>query len=196
MDAIELDADPIAQLGVWLEEARHAVPLPEAMTLATVGTDGRPSARVVLLRGIDSRGLTFFTNRSSRKGDELRASPHAALVFHWWELGRQVRVEGRVEETSLADSEAYWQSRPRASRIAAWASPQSRPLSGRAELEARVAEAEKRFEGTDVPLPDFWGGYRVLPDAVELWQHGDDRLHDRVRYVRERDGWRRERLSP
>ena len=196
MEPHDLDADPIVQLRVWLEEARAAVPLPEAMTLATVGAEGRPSARVVLLRGIDDRGLTFFTNRTSRKGDELRANPHAALVFHWWELGRQVRVEGRVEETSFADSDAYWQSRPRASRIAAWASAQSQPILGRAELDARVAEAEKRFEGAGVPLPDFWGGYRVLPDAFELWQHDDDRLHDRVRYVRERGGWRRERLSP
>jgi pyridoxamine 5'-phosphate oxidase len=192
----DLDADPIVQLRVWLEEARAAVPLPEAMTLATVGADSRPSARVVLLRGIDDRGLTFFTNRTSRKGDELRANPHAALVFHWWELGRQVRVEGRVEETSFVDSDAYWQSRPRASRIAAWASAQSQPIFGRAELDARVAQAEKRFEGRDVPLPDFWGGYRVLPDAFELWQHDEDRLHDRVRYVREGEGWRRERLSP
>jgi pyridoxamine 5'-phosphate oxidase len=166
------------------------------MTLATVGADGRPSARVVLLRGIDDRGLTFFTNRTSRKGGELRSNPHAALVFHWWELGRQVRVEGHVEETPFADSDAYWQSRPRASRIAAWASAQSQPLSGRAELDARVAETERRFDGADVPLPDVWGGYRVLPDAFELWQHDDDRLHDRIRYVRERDGWRRERLSP
>lgn len=196
MELHDLDADPIVQLRVWLEEARAAIPLPEAMTLATVGADGRPSARVVLLRGIDDRGITFFTNRTSRKGGELRSNPHAALVFHWWELGRQVRVEGRVEETPFADSDAYWQSRPRASRIAAWASAQSQPLSGRAELDARVAETEKRFDGADVPLPDFWGGYRVLPDAFELWQHNDDRLHDRIRYVPERDGWRRERLSP
>lgn len=196
MEPHDLDADPIVQLRVWLEEARAAIPLPEAMTLATVGADGRPSARVVLLRGIDDRGLTFFTNRTSRKGGELRSNPHAALVFHWWELGRQVRVEGHVEETPFADSDAYWQSRPRASRIAAWASAQSQPLSGRAELDARVAETERRFDGADVPLPDFWGGYRVLPDAFELWQHDDDRLHDRIRYVRERGGWRRERLSP
>lgn len=196
MDEHELDADPLIQLQAWLDEAGRAVPLPEAMTLATVGQDGRPSARVVLLRGIDERGLTFFTNRASRKGDELRVSPHAALVLHWWELGRQVRVEGGVEETSVEDSEAYWVWRPRASRIAAWASPQSTVLTDRADLEARVAEAEARFEGAEVPLPPFWGGYRVVPDVIEFWRHDDDRLHDRIRYVRGGNGWRRERLAP
>lgn len=196
MDESALSDDPLEELRRWLEDARRVVPLPEAMTLATVGRDGRPSARVVLLRGLDERGLAFFTNRRSRKGEELGTTPAAALVFHWWELGRQVRVEGRVEETSAEESGAYWHSRPRASRIAAWASPQSRPLADRADLEARVARAEERFAGADVPLPEFWGGYRVVPDAVELWEHHDDRLHDRVRYTRRRDGWRRERLAP
>jgi pyridoxamine 5'-phosphate oxidase len=196
VDEHELDADPLIQLQAWLDEAGRAVPLPEAMTLATVGQDGRPSARVVLLRGIDERGLTFFTNRASRKGDELRASAHAALVLHWWELGRQVRVEGGVEETSFEDSEAYWVSRPRASRIAAWASPQSEVLTGRTDLEKRVAKAEARFEGVEIPLPPFWGGYRVVPDVIEFWRHDDDRLHDRIRYVREGNGWRRDRLAP
>lgn len=196
MDERALSDDPLEELGRWLEDARRVVPLPEAMTLATVGSDGRPSARVVLLRGLDGRGLTFFTNRASRKGAELGASPVAALVFHWWELGRQVRVEGRVEETSLEESDTYWRSRPRPSRIAAWASPQSQPLADRAELDARFAEAERRFDGGDVPLPDVWGGYRVVPDAVELWEHQDDRLHDRIRYVRDGGGWRRERLAP
>lgn len=196
MDERALSDDPIAELHRWLDDARSVVPLPEAMTLATVGPDGRPSARVVLLRGLDERGLTFFTNRGSRKGGELENRPAAALVFHWWELGRQVRIEGRVEQTSADESDAYWRSRPRASRIAAWASPQSAPLADRAELDARVAEVEERFEDTDVPLPVFWGGYRVLPDVVELWEHHDDRLHDRIRYVREGEGWRRERLAP
>jgi pyridoxamine 5'-phosphate oxidase len=196
MDVSALSDDPLEELRRWLEDARRVVPLPEAMTLATVGRDGRPSARVVLLRGLDERGLAFFTNRRSRKGEELATTPAAALVFHWWELGRQVRVEGRVEETSAEESAAYWRSRPRASRIAAWASPQSQPLADRADLEARVARAEERFAGGDVPLPEFWGGYRVVPDAVELWEHHDDRLHDRVRYTRGRDGWRRERLAP
>jgi pyridoxamine 5'-phosphate oxidase len=182
VDEREIDANPITQL--------------EAMALATVGADGRPSARMVLLRGLDERGLTFFTNRMSRKGDELREHPSAALVLHWWELGRQVRVEGRVEETSTEESGAYWVTRPRPSRIAAWASPQSQPLDGREELAERVAEAEARFDGRDVPLPEFWGGYRVVPETIELWEHQDDRLHDRIRYVREDGGWRRERLAP
>lgn len=196
MDERNVDTDPLVQLQAWLGEARETVRLPEAMTLATVGADGRPSARVVLLRAIDERGLTFFTSRTSRKGHELCRNPSAAVVFHWWELGRQVRVEGCVEETSIEESDAYWKSRPRASRIAAWASPQSQPLEGRADLDARVAEVEARFEDDDVPLPAFWGGYRVIPDAVELWEHHDDRLHDRIRYVRAGGGWRRERLAP
>ena len=191
-----MDANPIAQLEAWLGEARDVVPLHEAMTLATVGDDGRPSARMVLLRGIDERGLSFFTNRASRKGEELKGNRWAALVFHWWELGRQVRVEGRVEDTTPEESEAYWRSRPRASQIAAWASRQSHPLRDREELEARVVDTEARFAGGDVPLPEFWGGYRVIPDAVELWEHHDDRLHDRIRYVRDGEGWRRVRLAP
>jgi pyridoxamine 5'-phosphate oxidase len=192
----EMNADPIAQLEAWLSEARDVVPLPEAMTLATVGDDGRPSARMVLLRGIDERGLSFFTNRASQKGRELTGNPSAALVFHWWELGRQVRIEGLVEETAFEESAAYWLSRPRASQIAAWASRQSQPLRSREELETRVAESEARFAGGDVPLPEFWGGYRVLPDVLEFWEHRDDRLHERVRYVRDGESWRRERLAP
>jgi pyridoxamine 5'-phosphate oxidase len=150
----------------------------------------------VLLRGVDGRGLTFFTNRTSRKGRELGENPRAALVLHWWELGRQVRVEGRVEPVSDEESDAYWRSRPRASRIAAWASRQSRPIRDRGELEAAFAEQEARFGDGDVPLPPFWGGYRVVPDVVELWTHADNRLHDRLRYTRVEDGWRRERLAP
>lgn len=196
MDEHDLDADPIAELRRWLEEARRAVPEPHAMTLATADEGGRPSARVVLLRGVDERGLTFFTNRDSRKGRELKGNPHAALVFHWWELGRQVRVEGTVEETSLEESSKYWESRPRASRVAAWSSPQSQRLTGRDELDARYAEASTRFEDGEVPLPAFWGGYRLFPEAIEFWSHRDDRLHDRIRYVRTADGWLRERLAP
>jgi pyridoxamine 5'-phosphate oxidase len=187
--------DPIAQLQAWLEEAR-VVGEPHVMTLATATADGKPSARIVLLRGLDERGLTFFTNRTSRKGDELRANPRAAVAMHWWELGRQARVEGGVEEIEPEESEAYWAMRPRASQIAAWASLQSRPLTDRAALDARVAQAEKRFEGQDVPLPPFWGGYRVIPESIELWTHREDRLHDRVRYTRGEDGWRSERLAP
>jgi pyridoxamine 5'-phosphate oxidase len=187
--------DPIAQLQAWLEEAR-VVGEPHVMTLATATADGKPSARIVLLRGLDERGLTFFTNRTSRKGDELRANPRAAVAMHWWELGRQARVEGGVEEIEPEESEAYWAMRPRASQIAAWASLQSRPLTDRAALDARVAQAEKRFEGQDVPLPPFWGGYRVIPESIELWTHRDDRLHERVLYTREKGGWRSERLAP
>lgn len=188
--------DPITQLRAWLEEARAIVGQPDVMTLATATVHGKPSARVVLLRGLDGRGLTFFTNRTSRKGDELRENPRAAVVMHWWELGRQVRVEGAVEEISPDESAAYWATRPRGSQIAAWASPQSRPLTDRAALDARVTDAEERFDGRDVPLPPFWGGYRLIPESIELWTHRDDRLHDRVRYTREDDGWRSERLAP
>jgi pyridoxamine 5'-phosphate oxidase len=188
--------DPIAQLRTWLDEARASVPEPHAMTLATATLDGRPSARVVLLRGMDERGLTFFTNRRSRKGDELRLNRRAAIAIHWWELGRQVRIEGAIEEVSVEESIAYWDTRPRGSQIAAWASPQSEPFSDRTELEQRVAEVEERFGAAPVPLPPFWGGYRLVPHSIELWTHRDDRLHDRLLYVREGAGWRRERLAP
>lgn len=196
MEDHDLHADPIAQLQAWLDEARTVVPEPATMTLATADERGRPSARVVLLRGLDERGLAFFTNRESRKGRELGANPRAAAVLHWWELGRQVRVEGPVEEASLDESRAYWESRPRGSRIAAWASPQSRPLRDRSELDARVAEASARFGAGEVPLPGHWGGYRIVPDAVEFWTHRDDRLHDRVLYRRAGASWTRERLAP
>jgi pyridoxamine 5'-phosphate oxidase len=189
-------ADPIALVRAWLEEARAVVPEPGTMTLATATPEGIPSARVVLLRGIDQRGLVFFTNRTSRKGDELGSNPRAALVLHWWELGRQVRVEGPVEEVADDESGAYWERRPRGSQLAAWASPQSRPLVDRGDLDARIAEIEARFDGDDVPLPPFWGGYRVRPATIELWEHRDDRLHDRVRYTRDGDEWRSERLAP
>jgi pyridoxamine 5'-phosphate oxidase len=151
----------------------------------------------VLLRGLDERGLTFFTNRSSRKGDELRSNPRAAVAMHWWGLGRQARVEGAVEELSTEESAAYWASRPRRSQIAAWASEQSRPLVDRAELDVRVAETARRFDGTEIPLPPFWGGYRLNPESIELWTHREDRLHDRVRYTRDTAGdWRGELLAP
>ena len=190
------EQNPIATLQSWLDEARAVASEPHAMTLATATPDGRPSARVVLLRGLDDRGLTFFTNRTSRKGDELSANPRAAASIHWWDLGRQVRVEGIVEDVGHEESEAYWATRPRASQIAAWASPQSQPLPSRDALDARVADATRRFEGHDVPLPPFWGGYRLVPEVVELWTHRDDRLHDRVRFERDGDGWRGERLAP
>jgi pyridoxamine 5'-phosphate oxidase len=197
MDLADLDANPFVQLRVWLNEAAHASAQPDAMVVATSTVDGRPSARVVLLRGLDERGLVFYTNRESRKGLELAGNPRAAAVFHWWELGRQVRVEGTVEEVPDDETEAYWHTRPRGSRVAAWASPQSRPLAGRDELEARFAEADARFGDDDVPLPPFWGGFRIVPEAFELWTHRDDRLHDRIAYARTPDGgWARHRLAP
>ena len=188
--------DPIARLQAWLDEARGAVSEPHAMTLATSTPDGKPSARVVLLRGLDARGLAFFTNRESRKGRELRVNPHAAVVLHWWELGRQARIEGTVEEVSEAESVAYWETRPRGSQLAAWASRQSDVLADRDELDGRVAEADDRFAGAAVPLPPFWGGYRLVPETIELWTHRDDRLHERVRYERDGVGWSRTLLAP
>lgn len=188
--------EPLEVVRAWLGEARSTGSEPGAMTLATATPDGAPSARVVLLRGIDERGLVFFTNRTSRKGDELAANPRVALVLHWWQLGRQVRVEGSVEEVTDRESAAYWETRPRGSRIAAWASPQSKPLTSRAELDTLVAEAAERFGDADVPLPPFWGGYRVVPLTIELWEHRDDRLHDRRRFTREGSGWRAELLAP
>jgi pyridoxamine 5'-phosphate oxidase len=188
--------DPIARLQAWLDEARSAVSEPHAMTLATSTPDGKPSARVVLLRGLDARGLAFFTNRESRKGRELRVNPRAAVVLHWWELGRQARIEGTVEEVSEAESVAYWETRPRGSQLAAWASRQSDVLADRDELDGRVAEADNRFAGAAVPLPPFWGGYRLVPETIELWTHRDDRLHERVRYERDGVGWSRTLLAP
>lgn len=196
MNEENLATDPIAQLHAWLDEARESVPQADAMTLATADASGQPSARIVLLRGVDQRGLTFFTNRDSRKGTELRDNPRAAAVLHWWELGRQVRVEGAIEEVDEVTSAAYWRNRPRASQIAGWASPQSQPLAARSDLDARVAEVEQRFAEGDVPLPAFWGGYRLIPESIEFWAHRDDRLHDRICFVRSRTGWRRGRLGP
>lgn len=188
--------EPLSVVQAWLDEARAVVPEPHAMTLATASVDGSPSARIVLLRGLDERGFTFFTNRTSRKGGELAENSRAALVLHWWELGRQIRIEGTVEELADDESAAYWATRPRASQIAAWASPQSQPIAGRDDLDARVAATHDRFRDGPVPLPPFWGGYRVVPEAVELWGHRDDRLHDRVRYIRAGESWLSEHLAP
>jgi pyridoxamine 5'-phosphate oxidase len=196
VDESHLQDDPIAQLQDWLRQAESASPQASAMTLATADKSGRPSARQVLLRGVDARGLVFFTNRTSRKASELAENPRAALVLHWYELGRQVRVEGSVEEVEDAESEAYWRTRPRGSQIAAWASPQSQVVLSRAELDGLYHAAEREVGEGDVPLPHFWGGYRVVPDAIELWEHRENRLHDRVRYRRVDGGWARERLAP
>ena len=197
MEERDLDPDPLRQFEAWFAEAREAgVEVPEAMALATATPSGRPSARMVLLKGADERGFAFHTNYESRKGDELAANPQAALLFHWRPLGRQVRVEGRVERVSPDESEAYFRTRPLGSRIAAWASPQSRPLTDRAELERLYEEASERLPGDDVPRPPHWGGFRLVPVAYEFWQHAENRLHDRVRYERDGNGWRRERLAP
>jgi pyridoxamine 5'-phosphate oxidase len=197
MDERDLDPDPLRQFEAWYAAAREAgVEVPEAMALATATPAGRPSARMVLLKQADERGFAFHTNYESRKSDELSANPQAALLFHWRPSGRQVRVEGTVERVSAEESEVYFRTRPLGSRIAAWASPQSRPLPGRAELERLYEEASARFPGEDVPLPPHWGGFRLVPDAYEFWEHAENRLHDRVRYARNAAGWTRVRLAP
>jgi pyridoxamine 5'-phosphate oxidase len=191
------DPDPLAQFQGWFGQAAAAgIPVPEAMVLATATPEGAPSARMVLLKGADERGFAFFTNLESRKGLELAANPQAALLFHWSPLGRQVRVEGGVLPVPREEAEAYFGTRPLGSRIAAIASPQSRPLADRAELERLVDAARARFPGEDPPLPRHWGGFRVQPQTYEFWQHGDDRLHDRIRYERVDTRWSLGRLAP
>jgi pyridoxamine 5'-phosphate oxidase len=193
----DVDADPIVQFGRWFDDAaQHGLLMPEAMTLATATVDGRPSARMVLLRGYDQRGFVFYTNYDSRKGAELASNPAAALVFWWGELERQVRVEGRVERTSREESEAYFRTRPVGSRLGAWASAQSRVIPGRSVVDQRFAELAASHPGGDVPLPPFWGGFRLDPEVVELWQGRPNRLHDRLRYTRAAGRWRIERLAP
>jgi pyridoxamine 5'-phosphate oxidase len=198
LDAADVDPDPIRQFQTWFAQALDAkLPEPNAMTVATVDAQGRPAARILLIKGVDERGFVFFTNYESRKGRELGANPHAALLFHWVELERQVRIEGTVEKTSEAESEAYFQSRPLGSRIGAWASAQSAVIENRAQLEAREREISAQY-GDHPPRPPHWGGYRVVPTAIEFWQGRPSRLHDRIRYVREHaaDAWRIERLAP
>ena len=189
--------DPIDQFTAWYEDARASMgDDADAVVVATADASGAPSARVVLLRGFDARGFCFYTSYESRKGDELRVNPRAAMVFHWPALHRQVRVTGSVERVSDAESDAYWANRPVASRLSAWASDQSAPVVGRHELEAAVAAVTARFGADDVPRPEFWGGFRVVPDEVEFWLHRDDRLHDRVRYRRAGSAWTIDRLQP
>lgn len=197
LDEDHAHADPLQQFQRWLQQALDAqLPEPNAMTLATVGADGRPSTRVVLIKGVDARGVVWYTNYESRKGRELAAHPYAALQFHWVELERVVRIEGRVEKVSDAESDAYFHSRPLDSRIGAWASPQSQAIASRAVLVANAAKFGMRF-ALHPPRPPHWGGYRLLPDRWEFWQGRKSRLHDRLRYTLQAEGgWQRERLAP
>jgi pyridoxamine 5'-phosphate oxidase len=198
LEESDADPNPIEQFRRWFDEALAAnLHEPTAMTLATATPDGRPSARVVLLKGFDERGFVFYTNYEGRKSKELEANPCCALVFYWGELERQVRVEGRAGRIPDGQSDAYFAVRPRGSQLGAWASEQSRPVRDRGALEQSMRELEVEYEGREVPRPPFWGGYRVEPETIEFWQGRENRLHDRLRYRRLRDGgWRRERLQP
>ena len=198
LDEAHVNPDPVVEFDRWFTQAREAkVPEPNAMTLATATREGAPSARIVLLKGYDERGFVFFTDYRSRKGTELEQNPQASLVFFWPELERQVRIIGTVERTSAQESEEYFRTRPRGSRLGAWVSHQSRVIPSRAQLESGLRQVKERFPTDDVPLPPHWGGYRLRPQEVEFWQGREDRLHDRIRYLRKKGGgWQLERLSP
>jgi pyridoxamine 5'-phosphate oxidase len=187
----DLDPEPLKQFREWYAEAGN-----DAVALATATRDGWPSARMVLLKGADERGFVFHSSYESRKARELAESPRAALLFYWHDLGRQVRVEGDVEQVDRGESETYFKTRPRGGQLAAWTSSQSEPIGTRDELEERFAELERTFEGDEVPLPPHWGGFRLVPETYEFWQHRENRLHDRFRYRRNGDDWVIERLSP
>jgi pyridoxamine 5'-phosphate oxidase len=197
LDPLSCDPDPLVEVARWVQVAVDGgIATPNAMTLATVDERGNPAARIVLLKDIDARGFVFFTNYDSRKGRDLAAHPRAALVVFWEPLHRQVRIEGAIERVSAAESDAYFASRPRGSQIGAIASPQSQPIADRTALEARVAELAARFGDAAPPRPDHWGGYRVVPEMIELWQGRPSRLHDRVRYRLDGGSWIRDRLAP
>jgi len=193
----DLDPDPLVQFRRWYDEAAAAgVRAPEAMALATSTSDGAPSLRMVLLKGADERGFAFYTGYVSRKASELDSNPRAALLFYWDPLGRQVRIEGTVERVAENESDAYFATRPRGAQLAATASKQSSVLANRDEIDSRVAELDHDYTARDVPRPEHWGGYRLVPDIYEFWQHREDRLHDRLRYRRADGSWAIERLSP
>ena len=194
----DADSNPFKQFDKWFQQALAAgLPEPNAMTLATATLDGKPSARVVLLKGFDEHGFVFFTNYESQKGRELLANPQAALVCYWIELERQVRISGRVNRVSAQESEEYFQSRPLGSQLGAWASQQSEVVGGRKTLEERLEQLTREYQTKPVPLPPYWGGYRVAPEAIEFWQGRPNRLHDRLRYTLQSNGqWLIERLSP
>lgn len=189
---------PLERAAAWLDDARRAEPDadPDAMALATVGADGAPAVRFVLCRGVDARGLRFFTNYESRKGLDLGANPRAAVVFHWHSLGRQLRVEGAVERLSATESDAYFASRPRGHQLSAHVSPQSRPIEDLDDLRRCASELDRQYADREVPRPAFWGGFRLVPTAVELWERGADRLHDRVRFELRDGQWYETRLAP
>ncbi len=199
LDEHGIDLDPFQQFTIWYDEAVAAgLPEPEAMTLSTATLEGQPSARIVLLRGYDERGFCFFSNYSSQKGQELAANPYAAVTFHWVELERQVRIAGRVEKVTEAESDAYFQSRPSQSRIGAWSSPQSNVISSRDALEELFKKYQEQYlDETAIPRPEHWGGYRVIPKRIEFWQGRPNRLHDRLRFIRIDQGpWTLQRLAP
>jgi pyridoxamine 5'-phosphate oxidase len=194
----DLDPDPIRQFDAWFTAAAKAgIHDANAMALATCGRDGKPSARVVLLKDFDESGFVFFTNYASDKGRQLEKNPLAAVVFYWMEVERQIRIEGKVEKTSREESERYFHSRPAGAQLGAWASHQSEVIDGRRVLDARLAEMNQRFSSGEIPLPPHWGGYRLRPERIEFWQGRPDRLHDRFRYSRQRNGsWKIDRLAP
>ncbi len=197
LDISDVTSDPLKQFDIWFKNALESELLePNAMILSTVSAEGVPSARTVLLKGLDGGGFTFFTNYESQKGKEIEANPNVSLLFLWLELERQVRVNGKAERIPESESYAYFKSRPADSRIGAWASKQSTTVPGRVYLEMKFAEYKKKFGDTEIPLPPFWGGYRVIPEKIEFWQGRPNRLHDRILYTKIENDWKIERLSP
>lgn len=197
LDEENAKRNPFEQFEIWLNEAiAKDADEPNAMVITTADAEGKPSARIVLLRGYDKNGFVFFTNYNSQKADDIAENPQASILFYWAKLERQIRIEGTISKTSRRLSKDYFASRPRESQIGAWASDQSSEISSRQELEEKIAELEKKFEGKEVPCPDFWGGYILKPNSFEFWQGRKNRLHDRLRYTKSKSAWKIERLSP